>query len=142
MSQQVTDERSLTVFIRRWNPAQMTLGSFNEVTIYGMLYLIFSVAFNGIIGNFAPIFIADKDNMKSVLSQHSGIPEENIEFAKVSKIIVNETFRFVSIEKRHSFIHICVICFKIGARHVPSPQCQHFRNSFIIVVEFKSNYIK
>lgn len=36
-NQQVTDERSLTVFIRRWNPSTMTLGSFNEVTIYGEL---------------------------------------------------------------------------------------------------------
>lgn len=26
----------------------------------------------------------EKDNMKSVLSQHSGIPEENVEFAKVN----------------------------------------------------------
>lgn len=34
-SQQVTDERSLTVFIRRWNPSTMTLGPFNEITIYG-----------------------------------------------------------------------------------------------------------
>ncbi|XP_055315105.1 ubiquitin carboxyl-terminal hydrolase 47 isoform X3 [Sitodiplosis mosellana] len=58
-SQQVTDDKSLTIFIRRWNPTQMSLGPFNEVTVY------------------------EKDNMKSVLSQHSGIPEENIEFAKV-----------------------------------------------------------
>lgn len=34
-NQQVTDERSLTVFIRRWNPSTMTLGPFNEITIYG-----------------------------------------------------------------------------------------------------------
>lgn len=31
------------------------------------------------------LFSLEKDNMKSVLSQFSDIPEENIEFAKVNK---------------------------------------------------------
>lgn len=34
-SQQVTDEKSLTMFVRRWSPSQMTLGPFSEITIYG-----------------------------------------------------------------------------------------------------------
>lgn len=33
--QQVKDDKSLTIFIRRWNPSQMALGPFNEITIYG-----------------------------------------------------------------------------------------------------------
>lgn len=40
VSQQVTDERSLTMFIRRWNPSQMTLGPFNEITVYGEFVVI------------------------------------------------------------------------------------------------------
>lgn len=35
--------------------------------------------------DFTVFSFIDKDNIKSVLSQHSGIPEENIEFAKVIK---------------------------------------------------------
>lgn len=35
--QQVTDPEALTVFLRRWNPAQMTLGPFVELTINSKL---------------------------------------------------------------------------------------------------------
>lgn len=102
VSQQVTDERSLTVFIRRWNPSTMTLGPFNEITIYGkfgsnsgffcqQIYQIIRRSF------VLSLHALEKDNMKSVLSQHSGIPEENIEFAKVN--FLNYIFR-----KTDSFI--------------------------------------
>lgn len=86
-NQQVVEEKSLTVFIRKWNPSTMTLGPFNEITIYGKCIYILN---NRLISYSKPLLNTffsldlDKDNMKSLLSLHSGIPEENVEFAKVN----------------------------------------------------------
>ncbi|XP_031619612.1 ubiquitin carboxyl-terminal hydrolase 47 isoform X2 [Contarinia nasturtii] len=72
-NQQVSDEKSLTIFIRRWYPSEMRLGPFNEITIY------------------------EKDNMKSALSQHSGITEENVEFAKSQGTFPNHNVSILEI---------------------------------------------
>lgn len=79
-AQQVTDPEALTVFLRRWNPAQMTLGPFQELTVNSKLKWLRNYVSRELI-----IFSIStaNDEMKGLIATLSGIPEENIEFTKV-----------------------------------------------------------
>lgn len=80
--QQVTDPDAITVFLRRWNPAQMTLGVFQEATINRE----FSACLGAMdIKSISSVFglFAATDEIKSLIAELSGIPEDNVEYAKV-----------------------------------------------------------
>lgn len=80
-SQQVTNADSVTLFVRKWNPSQITLGPFQELTINRKfekkcLFTLFKINLNR-------FFILANDEFKSLISKLSGIPQENVEFGKV-----------------------------------------------------------
>lgn len=72
----------------------MTLGPFKEVTIFGNLESILCVLFiewrrsqqysNLICVSIFPLI--EDDNIKEILAKESGLPDENVEFAKVNQL--------------------------------------------------------
>lgn len=82
-TQQITDPEAITVILRRWNPAQMTLGPFQELTINSKSKLFYKWISRKLIN--VSTLIAN-DEIKSLIATLSVIPEENIEYAKVPRL--------------------------------------------------------
>lgn len=79
-TQQITDPEAITVILRRWNPAQMTLGPLQELTINSKsksFCKLISRRFINVSSSIA------NDEVKSLVATLSAIPVENIEYAKV-----------------------------------------------------------
>ena len=79
----LNDENNV-LFVRKFSPAKYELGKFDEIVLGGKLELL--GYFN--LRKLTIDWILGKLEIKTVLSELSGIPAENIMYAKVSIFIL------------------------------------------------------